>query len=61
MPNPVYTYILNLYMIRKLIFSIGILNDPALSFLHTVKWFQVLLYNNYNLTSVISLHAVCSI
>ena len=25
-------------------------------FLHTVKWFQVLLYNSHNLTSVICLH-----
>ena len=31
------------------------------SFLQTVKWFQVFLYNSYNLTSVISLHTVYSI
>ena len=31
------------------------------SFLCTVKWFQVLLYNSHNLTSVICLHTVCSI
>ena len=31
------------------------------SFLHTVKWFQVLVYNSENLTSVICLHTVCSI
>ena len=31
------------------------------SFLHTVKWFQVWLYNSHNLTSVICLHTVCSI
>ena len=31
------------------------------SFLHIVKWFQVLLYNTHNLTSVICLHTVCSI
>ena len=30
-------------------------------FLHTVNWFQILLYNNHNLTSVICLHTVCSI
>ena len=30
-------------------------------FLHKVKWFQVLLYNSHNLTSVICLHTVCSI
>ena len=28
--------------------------------MHTVKWFQVLLYNSHNLTLVISLHTVCS-
>ena len=27
------------------------------SFLHTVKWFQLLLYNSHNLTSVIYLHS----
>ena len=31
------------------------------SFLHTVKWFQILQYNSHNLTSVICLHTVCSI
>ena len=31
------------------------------SFLHTVKWFCVLLYNSHNLTSVICLHTVFSI
>ena len=31
------------------------------SFLHTVKCFQVLLYNSHNLTSVICLHTVCFI
>ena len=31
------------------------------SFLHMVKWFQVLLYNSHNLASVICLHTVCSI
>ena len=30
-------------------------------FLHTVKWFQVLLYNSHNLTSVICLHTAFSI
>ena len=29
--------------------------------MHTVKWFEVLLYNSHNLTSVICLHTVCSI
>ena len=32
-----------------------------LAFLHTVKLFQVLLFNNHNLTSVICLHTACSI
>ena len=36
------------------------LNEPKL-FLHTVKWFQVSLYNSHNLTSVICLPIVCSI
>ena len=31
------------------------------SFLHTVNWFQLLLYNNHNLTSVIWLFIACSI
>ena len=31
------------------------------SILHTVKSFQILLYNSHNLTSVICLHTVCSI
>ena len=30
-------------------------------FLYTIKWFQVLLYNSHNLTSVICLHTVFSI
>ena len=30
------------------------------SILYTVKWFQVLLYNSHNLTSVMFLHIVCS-
>ena len=30
------------------------------SFLHTVKWFQVLLYSSHNLTSVICLQTVLS-
>ena len=29
--------------------------------MHTVKWFQVLLHNSHNLTSVICLRTVCSI
>ena len=31
------------------------------SFLHTVNWFQVLIYDSRNLTLVICLHTVCSI
>ena len=31
------------------------------SFLHIVKWFQVLVYNRHYLASVICLHTVCSI
>ena len=60
MANHFCTYILNIYRIWKHILSITFLNELS-SFLHTVKWFQVLLYNSYNSTSVICLHAVCSI
>ena len=35
----------------------SVLNEPELIFLHTSKWFQVLLCSNNNLTSVISLHS----
>ena len=31
------------------------------TFLYTPKWLQLLLYSSHNLTSVISLHTVCSI
>ena len=41
--------------------SITFLNEPELFFSHTVKWFQVFLYNNHNLTSVICLLRVPSI
>ena len=35
------------------------LNEPEFICLHTVKWFQVLLYNTkFRLTSVICLHTV---
>ena len=54
MSSLLYTYILNIFMICKHILSLS-------SFFHTVKWFQVLLYNRHNLTSVICLHTVCSI
>ena len=37
------------------------INTSLSSFLHTIKWFQVLLYNSHNLTSGICLHTVCSI
>ena len=57
-PNPVYTYIW-IYMICKHILLITFLNELELFFTH--KKFQVLLYNNHNLTSVICLHTVCSI
>ena len=30
-------------------------------FLHTVKWFQVLLYNSHNLAPVICLFTICFI
>ena len=31
------------------------------SFLHIIKWFQVLLNKSHNLTSIICLHTVCSV
>ena len=40
-------------MIYKHILLVTFLNTPELIFFwHTVKWFQVLPYNSYNLTSV---------
>ena len=56
-PNPVYTYISNIYMICKHILLITFLNKSEL-FLHTVKRFQVLLYNSHYLTWVICLHTI---
>ena len=44
-------------MIYKHILLKTFLNKPKL-FLQTVKGFQVLLYNSYNLTSIICLHTV---
>ena len=56
-PNIVHTYILNIYMIFNHLFLITFLNEPELFFfLHKVKWFQVFLCSNNNLTSVICLH-----
>ena len=46
MPNPFYTYILN--MISKHILWITSLNEPDLIFLHTVKWFHLFLSNMNN-------------
>ena len=37
MPNPLYTYILNLYMICKPILQIAFLNEPELFFVHSFK------------------------
>ena len=54
-PNRLYTYILNIYMIGKHILLITFVSKPEL-FLHTAKWFQVLLYDSHNLASVICLH-----
>ena len=39
------------------ILLITFLNEPEL-FLHTVKWFQVLLHNSHSLTSVIFAHTI---
>ena len=61
MPNPLYTYVLSIYMICKH-FEDNIFKWARVHFLlHTVKWFQVFLYNSHNLTAVICLHTFCSI
>ena len=44
MPNPLYTYVLNIFVICKRIVLIAILNELEL-FWHTFQWFQLLLYN----------------
>ena len=54
MPNRFYTY--RIYMIYKYTLLKAFLNDPEPTFNHIVKWFQVLLYNSHNLTSVICLY-----
>ena len=46
MPNPIYTY--QIYMICKQILLIAFLNELKLIFLHTGKWFQVVLSNTKN-------------
>ena len=48
-------------MIHGYILLNTFLNEPELFFLYTVKWFQVLLHNSHNSTSVICLHTVRSI
>ena len=53
MPNPVYKYILYIWFVDHLL--ITFLNEPELICLHTVKWFQVLLRNNDNLTLILCL------
>ena len=58
MPNPLYKY---LFIICDLYTHLvdNILNKSELIFfMHTVKWFHVLLYNCHNLTSVICLHSL---
>ena len=55
MLNPLYIYILN-YIRFGDILLMTFLNEPKLIFLHTIKWFQVLLNKCHNLTSVICSH-----
>ena len=50
--NPDYMYIFNIYDFKHILL-ITFLNKSELIFLHTVKWFQVLLYICNNLASVI--------
>ena len=47
-PNPVYIYIYIRYIWFVNILLITFLNESVLIFLHTVKWFQVLLLNTNN-------------
>ena len=56
MPNPVYTYILNIYKFCQQFLSVTYLNEPERICFHSLKWFQVLLHNNHNLMSIIVLH-----
>ena len=49
MPNHLYKYISNIHMIFKDNLLITFCNKPKV-FLHTVKWFQVMLYNSHSLT-----------
>ena len=45
MPNPVYTYILYIYDLKVNSLYVRLfLNEPELICLHTVDWFQVLLF-----------------
>ena len=59
-PTCFYIYINYVYDLQTH-FVDNILKWAWALFLHTVKWFQVLLYNSHNLTSVICLHIVYSI
>ena len=56
MPNPVYTYTLDIYITCKHILLITFLNK-----LELFNWFQVLLYNSHNLLLVIFGHSNWSI
>ena len=56
MPNHLYRYIWFVNTFRR-----SHSYTSLSSVLHTVKWFQVLLHDSHNLTSVICLHTVCSI
>ena len=61
MPNTFYTYISDIYIYDLSTHFIDNILKWACALFCTVKWFQVLLYNSHNLTSVIFLHTVCSI
>ena len=43
MPNPVYTYILNIYDLERIVWQSQFMNDQGLICLNAVEWFQVLL------------------
>ena len=55
MPNPLYTYISNIYGLSTHFLNNSFKRVWAHCFLHIVKWCQVLLNNIYYLTSVICL------
>ena len=48
MPHPLFTYKLNIWFVNEQFIG-KIANKQELIYLHTIKWFQVLLSNTNNL------------